>query len=163
MIISQAYVDCWLCVCYDFSFIYTLGRFFHISKLNDWHSLGSRTPSLGSARNQGLQYWESVSLGMKANEQGTWPSLVIRKLCFCSWRNFTFSKWNCPEWENTTQAKIRHSYSHSHTQVVLMTSNNHCISSTDTSVNYILINMNISANDSTDFKKWNVNKQKKHI
>lgn len=28
--------------------------------------LGSKNPSLGSARSQGLQYWESLSLGMKA-------------------------------------------------------------------------------------------------
>lgn len=58
------------------------------------YSLGSSTPSQGSARSQGLQYWVSLSLGMKANVQGTCPSLVIRKLWRCSCRNFTFSNMN---------------------------------------------------------------------
>lgn len=57
--------------------------------------LGSKNPSLGSARSQGLQYCESLSLGMKAKWQGTWPSFVIMKRSLWSCRNFTFSNENC--------------------------------------------------------------------
>lgn len=57
--------------------------------------LGSRNPSLGSARSQGLQYCESFNLGMKAKWQGTCPSFVIRKRSFWRRRNFTFSNINC--------------------------------------------------------------------
>lgn len=62
---------------------------------NENNSLGSKNPSLGSARSHGLQYCTSLSLGMKAKWQGTCPSFVIRKRSFWSCLNFTSRNANC--------------------------------------------------------------------